>query len=572
MCYFLASGTECAHAAEFEAAVAALVDRIAAAQQDDGYLNIYFTVVDPAGRFQNLRCMHEMYNAGHMVEAALAHYRCTGSRKLLDVMVRNVECFMRHFGPNPDQKHGYPGHPELELAVLRLYEVTQDPRHLAFGRYLLEARGVARADQDGLRYFEYEAVVRDDAVFPPTMDGLSGTEYHQAHAPLAAQDDIRGHSVRAFYLLTGAADAGGELLAAARRLYDTAVQGKMYVTAGFGSEPRTEGFSPHAHRLPQSTAEGGCYAETCASIAAMMVSERLLFAKPEGRVRDVMERALLNAVLGGGSLDGSAFAYANKLATSGREVATREPWFEVCCCPPNLSRTLGMLGGYAWRATVTAERRIALDVYLFVSGTRTVDLGGATATAELRTGMPWRGETRLVLSAPEGWEWDLRLPAPEYAADITCSLPTKAADGFLRATCPATAEVALAFALPVRLLASHPAAGDTLTVTRGPVVYVAESVDNAAVDAAHPHFEGVGLCPDAQFEETQMEIEGVPLVALRCGAGDAAVLEQYAGTRPYPPVERRTWTKVEPVTFVPWFARANRGGAGRVRTSFLRAE
>jgi DUF1680 family protein len=124
----------------------------------------------------------------------------------------------------------------------------------------------------------------------------------------------------------------------------------------------------------------------------------------------------------------------------------------------------------------------------------------------------------------------------------------------------------------VRLLASHPAAGDTLTVTRGPVVYVAESVDNAALDAVHPHFEGVGLVPDAQFEETEMEIEGVPLVALRCGAGDAAVLEQYADTRPYAPVERRTWTKVEPVTFVPWFARANRGGAGRVRTSFLRAE
>lgn len=487
---------------------------------------------------------------------------------------------MREFGPDDGQKHGYPGHPELELAVLRLYDVTGDPRHLAFGRYLLLQRGVKRKDQGGESYFVYEAKVRDDPIVPGTMDGLSGVDYHQAHLPIVEQPDILGHSVRAFYLLTGAADAGGELHDAARRLWHVAVNDKMYVTGGFGSEPRLEGFSHHAHHLPQSTAEGGCYAETCASIAAMMTAERLLHDRPEGEVRDILELALLNAVLGGGSLDGAAFAYANKLATSGDEVATRAEWFEVCCCPPNLSRTLGMLGGYTWRASADgAGKRIALDVYLFVGATRTIDLGnGLKATATMQTDMPWEGKTTLTLAAPEGWEWDLRLPSPAYAADIKCSVPTTNKDGFLAAHVAASTTLSLTFALPVRLLAPHPATGqDTLTVTRGPIVYVAESKDNAALDAAHPHFEGVGLYPTASFKERKIEIEGVPIVALESAPGDAAVLSQYNTKEAYRVVDgsraAREWRKVEePVVFVPWFARANRGGAGRVRTSFLRAE
>ncbi|BEJ16938.1 hypothetical protein CspHIS471_0603390 [Cutaneotrichosporon sp. HIS471] len=310
-------------------------------------MTIYFTVVDPEGRFKNLRF-----------------------RDRADL--RNVECFMREFGPNLDQKHRYPGHPELEVAVLHLCERTQDPVYLAFARYLLSARGQAREDQNGLTYFQYEAGVREDPV----------------------------HSVRALYLLTGAADAGGELQSAERRLFDVSVRDKMYVTAGFGSS--------------------------------------------------------------------------------------------------------------------------------------------------------------------------------EYAADIKCSLPAEAEDRFLRASAPGKVEVAFSFTMPVRLVAPHLVTRqDTLTVTRGPIVYVAESVDNAALDKAHPHFEGVGLYPTARFTEKQIEIEGVSIIALASQPGDAAVLKQYATDTPYRVVEgahpTRIWEKIaDPVTFVPWFARANRGGARRIRTSFLR--
>ncbi|KAL7424687.1 hypothetical protein Q5752_000371 [Cryptotrichosporon argae] len=575
-CYFLSTHTASAHAAEFEAAIAELVDMIAAAQQDDGYLNIYFTVVDPAGRFKNMRDMHEMYNAGHLLEGALAHYHYTGSRKFIDVMIKNVDCFMRHVGPDEGQLHGYPGHPELELALLRLYAVTRDPRHERFALYLLEERGTRRPEQgkDG-RYFVHEAEVRDDHVHPLTMESLKDVSYHQAHAPLTEQQDILGHSVRAFYLLTGAADAGGPLLDAARRLWTDAVDAKMYVTGGFGTEPRIEGFSRIAHRLPQSTGEGGCYAETCASIAAIMCSERILSHALDGKVRDTMELALLNAVLGGTNLEGTAFSYANKLATYGDETAERAEWFEVCCCPPNLSRTLGMLGGYTWATRVdAAAKTIGLDVYLLLSAARTVELGGgATATVKMSSGMPWAGGAGLELSAPDGWSWDLRLPKPGYATGVTLSVPATERDGFLHARLPATAAVELAFDMAVRLLAPHPASGqDTLTVTRGPIVYVAESVDNAALDDAHPHFEGLGISPRAQFAQRTTQIAGVDVVLLQSAAGDVLELDNWDGPA-YRENQGRTWTKrPEEVTWVPWFARANRSGKGRVRTSFLRAD
>ena len=192
MCYFLGSeGHDCAHKQEFEACVQELVDMIEKAQQPDGYLNIYFTVVDPEGRFQNFRDMHEMCkweaggitleltivdNAGHLLEAAIAHYRYTGSRQFLDVMIRNVECFANALGPREGQIHGYPGHPEFELAVLRLYAVTRDPKHLEFGRYLLEERGRKRKEHGDEPFFVYEAKKRNDYVTAHNMDSIYNVE------------------------------------------------------------------------------------------------------------------------------------------------------------------------------------------------------------------------------------------------------------------------------------------------------------------------------------------------------------------------------------------------------------
>jgi len=235
---------------------------------------------------------------------------------------------MKTFGPAKDQLHGYPGHPLLEMAILRLYNITRDPAHLDFAHYLLAARGVKEPDQNDKTYYVWEAEdKRDDLVHPSNFDSIQDVWYHQAHLPLHEQNEILGHSVRAFYLIAAAADLGGKFLDDAKRLWADAVDNKMYVTGGFGPEPRWEGFNVNPHYLPQSTDEGGCYVETCASIGCMLVSERILSHGLDGRVRDVMELCLMNTVLGGGSLDGKRFSYENKQATYGDEVATRKEWF-----------------------------------------------------------------------------------------------------------------------------------------------------------------------------------------------------------------------------------------------------
>ena len=195
---------------------------------------------------------------------------------------------------------------------------------------------------------------------------------------------------------------------------------------------QSEGFSKVKHWLPQSTAEGGCYAETCAAIACMMTSERLLSHELDGKVREVLERCLLNAVLGGGSLNGKQFSYANKHATCGDETSFRHDWFDseskplrqmlivkACCCPPNLSRTLGLLGGYTWFARPDASTKIIdLAIHLFVAATRAIKLpGGGSATISMKSDMPWKGKTHIQVKAPEGWKWEIKVPQPHYAAN-----------------------------------------------------------------------------------------------------------------------------------------------------------
>ncbi|WVF71045.1 hypothetical protein IAT40_005842 [Kwoniella sp. CBS 6097] len=582
VCYFLNSpdGASCAHKAVFDAAVQELINKIEKAQLPDGYLNIYFMVVDPQGRYQNFRDMHEMYNAGHLLEAALAHHHYSGSRQFLDIMLKNVECWMRDIGPNEGQLHAYPGHPELELAMLRLYARTRDPRHFEFGKYLVTERGKKREDLGGDSYFVYERKRRNDPHHGLNMDHVDDITYNQAHAPLDEQDSIIGHSVRAFYLTTAAADLGGDALTYAKRMWDDAVDNKMYVVGGFGSEPRFEGFHKCPHWLPDSFGLG--YLETCAAIAAMMTAERLLSHQLDGKIRDVMELALLNAVLGGGSLNGEQFAYANTLATIGDEVATRKDWFTVCCCPPNLSRTLGLLGGYTWASKVDYTNKVIdLDIYLFVSAKKKIDLPDWTvAEVQMTTEMPWTGKTTISVKAPEGWSWNVRVPTPEYAANININTETKPdVAGYVSARLGAASTVSVTFDLPIRLIANHPlTTQDTLTVSRGPIVYTAESYDNADLEAKYKHFQGIGIKSSTTFEETPLEIEGIPMIAISTAPGDVWLLEEAYKNQPYRAVgakqPARTWTELEgkKLTFVPWFARANRGGAGHVRTSFLRAD
>lgn len=263
-------------------AVHELVEMIRKAQQPDGYINIHYTVVEPGKRFTNLNHMHELYNCGHLVEAALAHHALYDNDRLLAPITAYVDLLCKTFGPEPGQIHGYPGHPEIELALIRLYERTGVDRYLSLARYLIAERGNPTGC-DGKHFFEVEAANRggDPNSRPEYYPEVFCPWYHQAQAPIAEQDTIEGHCVRAMYLLVSVADlvrieqGHAGLEAATYRLWNNMVSKKMYSTGGIGAIKELEGFGLD-YFLPQGTDEGGCYSETCAAIGVMMLAQRLL--------------------------------------------------------------------------------------------------------------------------------------------------------------------------------------------------------------------------------------------------------------------------------------------------------
>ncbi|KAG7412041.1 Non-reducing end beta-L-arabinofuranosidase [Fusarium oxysporum f. sp. rapae] len=315
-CYFLHDELD----GEIDAAVRELVDMIRAAQQDDGYLNVHYTVVEPGKRWTNLQDMHELYNAGHLIEAALAHHQYYKNNLLLEPIEKYVALIHRTFGPGENQLHGYPGHPEIELALFRLYQTTGNKDAYDLSRYFIEERG-NRKGQHGQHYFEWESKQRGQSLYhrPDSYPEHGSHWYCQAHQPILEQQTVEGHSVRAMYLLTAVADmlcidkSGSQSLSsssrwkdAVYRLWDNMVTKKMYLTGGIGAIKQWEGFG-RDYFLPQSTDEGGCYAETCASIAVMMLAERLLHIELDAKFGDVMELCLYNNVMTAMSLDGKAF-------------------------------------------------------------------------------------------------------------------------------------------------------------------------------------------------------------------------------------------------------------------------
>ncbi|KAJ6088297.1 Six-hairpin glycosidase [Penicillium sp. IBT 16267x] len=326
--------------AEIDAAVKELVTMIRGAQKPDGYLNIHYSVVEPGKRFTNLRDMHELYNAGHLIEAALAHHLLYKNDELLSPILKYVDLLAATFGAQEDQIPGYPGHPEIELALLRLYKVSGNSKHLQLAQFFIEERGNPRGGKEECHYYDAEAKARGESEhdLPMYYPAARSYWYQQAHVPVVNQVTIEGHSVRAMYLLTAVADlvricqpsseTGAKFLPAVHRLWSNMVEKKTYVTGGIGAMKKWEGFGID-YFLPQGTDEGGCYAETCAAIGVMMLAERLFQIELDSHYADIMELCLYNAVLTGMSLDGKAFTYVNQLASSDQDTSQRHEWFDV---------------------------------------------------------------------------------------------------------------------------------------------------------------------------------------------------------------------------------------------------
>jgi DUF1680 family protein len=472
---------------ELEQQVDELVELMARAQQPDGLLNVFDTVVEPQNRWRNLRDCHELYSAGHLIEAAVAYSQATGKRELLDVLCRYADLIGRTFGREEGQKRGYCGHPEIELALFKLYRATGEVRYRDLSAYFINERGQKPY------YFDLEARARGD---DPAKYWAKNYRYCQADVPVRQQTIATGHAVRACYLYSGMADlaaetSDAELLVACRSIWDDLTEHQMYITGGLGPAHANEGFT-FAYDLPNETA----YAETCASIALVFWAHRMAQLDPESRYIDVMERALYNGIMSGVSFQGDTFFYANPLAAyphvnpvehwSGIDSAhdyRREAWFGCACCPPNLARLVASIGAYFY--SVTPE---TLYVHLYGQNKAHFSFGGNAVHLEQRTTYPWDGEIRIVVQTEQPTRFELALRIPGWCRSYEVSVnsapvSTAPVKGYLHLdrTWVGGDEVTLVLAMPVeRMLANPHVRHDAglVALQRGPVVYCLEEADN----------------------------------------------------------------------------------------------
>jgi DUF1680 family protein len=531
--------------AALDAEVDELIELIAAAQEDDGYLFPARTI-DPEKPAPGVGVerwvhesagSHELYNAGHLIEAAVAHHRATGKRRLLDVAVRLADLVDRDFGP--EARRDVPGHEEIELALVKLADVTGDGRYVELARFFLDERG---REHHGTPYPE-------DTSFAIYND----RSYKQDHLPVVEQRKAAGHAVRATYLYTGMADVLARTGAPGYReslesLWKDVVATKLYLTGGIGSRDTFESFGED-YQLPNRTA----YTETCAAIGNELWNHRMFLASGEARFLDVMERILYNGALSGVSARGDTFFYTNPLESEGG--VERVPYFEVACCPANLARLLAQLPGLVY-----AQRGNELFVNLFVGSEAEVELDAGKVRVVQETSYPWDGRILVTLS-PEtsapltvhlrvpGWALGQPLPSDLYRfadrgqASVELkvngeSAPLSLEGGFasIRRVFENGDRLELALPMPVRRVGAHDSVEENrgkLALQRGPLVYAAEAVDHGGrvLDLVLPK--------EAELEATFREDLLGGVVALR-------------GTA------RRSTNEV-PFLAIPYFSWANRG-------------
>jgi DUF1680 family protein len=464
-----AAGWELARegSAELERRAGETIELVEAAQGEDGYLNSYFTLVEPRSRFANPQMGHELYCAGHLVQAAVAQARATGDRALLGVAQRFADHLHRRFGPG--RRPYVEGHPEIEMALVELYRLTGERRHLELAVHLIDQRGHGWLGP-----------------------GTFGAAYYQDHEPVRSATAVIGHAVRALYLAAGVTDASIEtgdegLLAAMTRQWEDMVAHKTYLTGAVGSRHRDEAFGD-PYELPPDRA----YGETCAAIASILWSWRLLLATGEARYADLIERTLYNGFAASTSLDGRRFFYVNPLQVrSARETranqrggAGRREWFECACCPPNIMRLLSSLNHYL--ATVDDT---GVQLHQYVSGTiRTAGAGGPDVVLQLRTDYPWDGRVDVVVDDPGAQDWTLGLRVPAWSADTRIGLNgaelplDRDRRGYVavRRRWRAGDKVTVELDMSPRLVAPHPridAVRGCLAVERGPLVHCLEQAD-----------------------------------------------------------------------------------------------
>ena len=364
-----------------------VIDIIAAAQEPDGYLYTSRTQnpQHPHEWSGNKRWVkeedlsHELYNLGHMVEGAIAHYQATGSRKFLDIAIRYADCVVKEVGPNPGQACVVPGHQIAEMALAKLYLVTGEKKYLDEAKFFLDYRGKT-------------TIVHD---------------YSQAHKPVIQQDEAVGHAVRAAYMYAGMADVAAltgdrQYIEAIDRIWDNIVNKKLYITGGIGATSNGEAFGSN-YQLPNMSA----YCETCAAIGNVYVNYRLFLLHGDAKYFDVLERTLYNGLISGVSLEGNGFFYPNPLESMGQH--QRQPWFGCACCPSNICRFIPSLPGYVY-----AVKNRDIYVNLFLSNKSEIDIQGKKVTLEQSTQYPWDGDIALTIAQNKAGQWNMKIRIPGW--------------------------------------------------------------------------------------------------------------------------------------------------------------
>jgi DUF1680 family protein len=522
-----------------EARIDELVSRIAKAQRPDGYFNSYFIRREPAKRWTNLRDWHELYCAGHLIEAAVAHAQVTGKSALLDVVRRYADYIATIFGPGSGQRRGYCGHPEIELALVRLARFTGERRYLLLAQFFVDERGRQP------HYFDGEALARGE---DPAAQYYGTYEYSQSHVPVREQRHVVGHAVRAMYLYSAMADLAAEmddatLLAACRALWADLTTKRLYVTGGLGPSARNEGFTAD-YDLPNESA----YAETCAAVGLVFWAHRMLLAEGDARYADTMELALYNGALSGLSLDGEHFFYENPLASRGGH--GRWTWHRCPCCPPNIGRLVASLAQYVYS---TGPGEIA--IHLYVASVARLAVDGITVVLRQTTDYPWDGAIRVRVDPIRAAEFALSLRMPGWCRSSRLAINGQALDvssaldrGYVhvrRQWQPAD-ELELHLDMPPeRIYANPEVAADVgrVALKRGPIVYCIEGEDHDAPTHC------IAL-PASSRVEPRFEPDLLSGVGLLTAA--AAAVEPWDSTalyRPDRPITRPTMLRAIPYSF-----------------------
>ncbi len=521
---------------ELEAYVEKLIDCIEKNMTDDGYFNVWFTVVEPGKRFTNRDC-HELYCAGHLIEAAVAYYEATGKRRFLDLMLRYAELIDRIFRQEDSAAFTTPGHPEIELALVRLYRCTGDKRWLELSKFFVDRRGDNEKDKN-------------------EKCGFQAQDYLQDSKPLREQTEAVGHCVRACYLYSAMADIADEyndveLLSAARKIFESITSRRMYITGGIGSTCVGEAFTIDGD-LPNETA----YAETCAAVSLAMFAQRMALIELDSCYADTVERVIYNGFLSGVSLDATSFFYENPLSIdlSKRRISywrsekvrlpitRRVEVFECSCCPPNVVRFIEQIGGYVYSADDST-----VYIHQYMDSRTKLKMGSETVEIEQKTEYPKDGKIKIsIIGAPV--KVALRIPGwcGSYSLELKNAQKLGISGGYLLISCEDGAEIALEFDMTPTLIAAnslvHDDAGKA-AVMRGPVVYCAEGVDNGDIFAIslskqlNPKLEDMGF--------------GIPAV-------EVSGTRRISSHALYSPMSELRCEPVR-VKLIPYFAFANRG-------------